>query len=203
MNSLRLCAATLCIIVASHLESMSAAENSETLVLGAGCFWCVEGVYENVPGVLSVESGFAGGSVPNPSYEQVTSGNTGHAEVVRISYDPEKVTAAALVDLFWQIHDPTDPRGVAPDFGPMYRSILLAKDEAQLADFEAWKAKAQADFSRPIITEISMLREFYSAEGYHQDFVRNNPNHPYVRHIALPKMQKAAKALEENAESSE
>jgi peptide-methionine (S)-S-oxide reductase len=184
-------------------QTMHATGQTEKLVLGAGCFWCVEGVYENVPGVISAESGFAGGHVKNPTYRQVTSGDTGHAEVVEITYDPAKVTAAALVELFWLIHDPTDPRGVAPDFGPMYRSILLARDESQLAEFQTWKEKAQKNYPRPIITEISLLEEFYPAEEYHQDFVQNNPGHPYVRQIALPKMQKAEKVLSEKQSAGE
>lgn len=196
MSAARAGLAVICILGALGLKPMNAAEKSESLVLGAGCFWCVEGVYENVPGVIAVESGFAGGTVPNPTYHQVTAGNTGHAEVVRITYNPEVVTPKELVDLFWQIHDPTDPRGVAPDFGPMYRSILLAADDAQLAQFQEWKSAEQKNHNRPIVTEISPLGEFYSAEGYHQDFVRNNPDHPYVRHVAIPKMRKAAKALE-------
>lgn len=166
---------------------------TETLVLGAGCFWCVEGVYENLDGVLDVESGFAGGHVENPTYEQVCSGRTGHAEVVKITYDPARVSLENLVELFWQIHDPTDPRGVWPDFGPMYRSILLADSPEQLETLQTLKDAAGKNFDKPIATEISSLSTFYPAENYHQDFVRLNPNHPYVRNIALPKMEKAGK----------
>jgi peptide-methionine (S)-S-oxide reductase len=203
MNTSARFAATLALTLLPFAQSMSQENSVETLVLGAGCFWCVEGVYENVPGVISVESGFAGGTVPNPTYNQVTSGDTGHAEVVRISYDPARVTPKELVELFWEIHDPTDPRGVAPDFGPMYRSILLAKDEAQLEEFKQWKQAAQKNYQRPIITELNVLTDFYPAEDYHQDFVRNNPGHPYVRQVALPKMQKAGKALEKQQAAGE
>jgi peptide-methionine (S)-S-oxide reductase len=196
MSNSRPCVLLPAVVLLLGIGTMIAADQSETLVLGAGCFWCVEGVYENIPGVISADSGFAGGHVANPTYKQVTSGNTGHAEVVRIKYDPDQVTPAELVELFWQIHDPTDPRGVAPDFGPMYRSILLARDEPQLEEFRALKASAQSKYDRPIITEISLLGDFYPAEDYHQDFVRNNPDHPYVRNIAIPKMRKAEKALE-------
>lgn len=164
---------------------------AEQAVLGAGCFWCIEGVYENVEGVLGVESGFAGGTVPNPTYDQVCGGRTGHAEVVRISYDPSRVSYQKLLELFWQIHDPTDPEGVWPDFGPMYRSIILPGNDEQMRIALAARDAAQPNFSRPIATEISPLQEFYSAEDYHQDFVRRNPNHPYVRNIALPKLEKS------------
>jgi peptide-methionine (S)-S-oxide reductase len=168
-------------------------ENAARLVLGAGCFWCIEGVYQEVPGVLRVTSGFAGGHVTNPTYQQVTSGETGHAEVVEIFYDPQVVTETELIKLFWQIHDPTDATGVWPDFGPMYRSILLAADEEQKQRLIGLRDTAQADYDKPIATEISLLGEFYPAEDYHQDFVRLNPTHPYVQRIAQPKMEKATR----------
>jgi len=185
----------ICVVIVP----MTSFAESETAVLGAGCFWCIEGIYQNVEGVESVVSGFAGGTVENPTYEQVTSGKTGHAEVVKITYDPKQVSYRDLLDLFWQIHDPTDPRGVWPDFGPMYRSIILTSDDAQKAIAEQAKAEAGKVHSKPIVTEISRLEEFYPAEKYHQDFVRQNPNHPYVRQIALPKMEKAA-ALRDSPE---
>lgn len=167
--------------------------STDSLVLGAGCFWCVEGVYENLDGVLDVESGFAGGHTINPTYDEVCSGRTGHAEVVRITFDPSKITLESLVNLFWKIHDPTDPRGVWPDFGPMYRSILLGNSPAQTAALRALVQAEQPSHPKPIVTEIADLQAFYPAENYHQDFVRRNPDHPYVRNIALPKMKKAAK----------
>lgn len=190
---IRLLALVLATMSTSALVGQEESPPTATAVLGAGCFWCVEGVYENLPGVLAVESGFAGGTVPNPTYDQVTSGRTGHAEVVRITYDPAKVSYPALLELFWQIHDPTDPSGVWPDFGPMYRSIILPQGEEQMQQALAAKESAQAKFPKPIATEITPLTEFYSAEAYHQDFVRRNPDHPYVRRIALPKMEKAQK----------
>jgi peptide-methionine (S)-S-oxide reductase len=190
---LQLLAPVLAAMSTSPLVAQDESSQTATAVVGAGCFWCVEGVYENVPGVLAVESGFAGGTVPNPTYDQVTSGRTGHAEVVRITYDPSKISYPKLLELFWQIHDPTDPSGVWPDFGPMYRSIILPQGEEQLQQALAAKESAQALFPKPIATEIKPLTEFYSAEAYHQDFVRRNPDHPYVRRIALPKMEKAQK----------
>jgi peptide-methionine (S)-S-oxide reductase len=190
---LQLLAPVLAAMSTSPLVAQDESSQTATAVVGAGCFWCVEGVYENVPGVLAVESGFAGGTVPNPTYDQVTSGRTGHAEVVRITYDPSKISYPKLLELFWQIHDPTDPSGVWPDFGPMYRSIILPQGEEQLQQALAAKESAQALFPKPIATEIKPLAEFYSAEAYHQDFVRRNPDHPYVRRIALPKMEKAQK----------
>lgn len=177
-------------------ESAPLPPGASRLVLGAGCFWCIEGVYLQVPGVLSATSGFAGGHVKNPTYEQVTTGRTGHAEVVEIYFDPAVVTEKELVDLFWKIHDPTDGTGVWPDFGPMYRSILLATDAEQKTRLAEYKNAAQADYANPLATEIVLLDAFYPAENYHQDFVRNNPNHPYVQRIARPKMEKAAHLLD-------
>lgn len=186
----------------------SFSKDYETAVVGAGCFWCVEGVYQNLDGVKSVVSGFAGGTKPNPTYDEVTSGTTGHAEVVRIEFDPEVVSYEKILELFWQIHDPTDPRGVWPDFGPMYRSIVLPENEEQMRVAVAAKAAAQKAHEKPIATEIKLLETFYPAENYHQDFVDRNPNHPYVRQIAVPKMKKSAAATkamqtaQEPAESS-
>lgn len=171
--------------------------DTEEAVFGAGCFWCVEGVYLNVDGVREVVSGFAGGHVPNPTYDQVTSGRTGHAEVIKVIYDPSEVTYRQLLDLFWQIHDPTDPRGVWPDFGPMYRSIILPANKTQRAEAELAREEAQKNYEKPIATEIKDLEAFYSAEDYHQNFVERNPDHPYVQRVALPKIEKARKHLPE------
>lgn len=162
----------------------------KTLVVGAGCFWCVEAVYEQLDGVVEVTSGFAGGHVPNPSYEEVCTGKTGHVEVVRITYDPTRVSLERLVEIFWETHDPTDARGVWPDFGPMYRSALFASSEEEKARLEQLRDEAQKRYSSPIVTEIRMLEAFYPAEEYHQDFVRRNPWHPYVMRVAKPKLEK-------------
>jgi peptide-methionine (S)-S-oxide reductase len=184
-------------------EPMSESEKNPSIaVLGAGCFWCVEGVYEAVPGVLEAVSGFAGGHTTNPTYEQVTGGRTGHAEVIKITFDPEVVSYRQLVDLFWQTHDPTDGSGVWPDFGPMYRSILLPSGEEQMREALASKEAWEKANGKTVATEIKPLETFYPAEKYHQDFVRENPGHPYVRQIALPKMKKAAKAWEEKTARS-
>lgn len=163
---------------------------AETAVFGAGCFWCVEAIYQQQPGVLGVVSGFAGGRESEPNYDDVVAGKTGHAEVIRVEFDPAVVSYRELVDLFWQTHDPTDPRGVWPDFGPHYRSIILYGDERQHAEVLASKEEAQAGLAKPIATEIAPLTEFYPAEQYHQDFARKNPDHPYVRTILLPKLKK-------------
>lgn len=172
------------------LPQTSAAEQQEA-VLGAGCFWCVEAVYERLPGVSEVISGYAGGEQPNPTYKQVSSGRSDHVEVVKVIFDPEQITYTELLDMFWKIHDATDGRGVWPDFGPQYRSILLYKDEAQKAVIEQAIAAQNAKSEKPIATEVRALDIFYPAEDYHQDYVRLNPKDRYVRNIAIPKLKKA------------
>lgn len=162
----------------------------QAVVLGAGCFWCVEAIYERIDGVVEAVSGYAGGEKANPTYEEVVAGGTGHAEVVRVVYDPSAVSLDQLLELFWKTHDPTNPDGVWPDFGPMYRSILLYESDTQKEAFIRSKNRAQAEFDKPIATEIVPLEAFYPAEDYHQDFVERNPAHPYVRRIAIPKLEK-------------
>lgn len=185
-------------------STLSAAETaatkpgrSEYLVLGGGCFWCTEAAYELVPGVKSVVSGYAGGHVANPSYEQVCSHDTGHAEVVRVEYDPAVASLDSLLAFFWTIHDPTSLNRQGADEGPQYRSIILYADAAQKAAAEKSKAAAQARFSEPIVTEIVPLKAFYPAEEYHQDYFRKNPNQGYCRLVIKPKIDKAKKTLDQ------
>lgn len=166
------------------------AGGTERAVLGAGCFWCVEEIYEAVPGVKSVVSGYAGGTSPDPTYQAIGTGRTGHAEVVEITYDPAKVSYEKLLEIFWKSHDPTDPRGVSPDFGTQYRSLILPLNDAQLAATEASKALAQKGFQKPIATEIKALEKFYPAEDYHQDYVKKNPNDSYVRGVSRPRFER-------------
>lgn len=177
--------------VASAVSAFrSPAGEPQKLTVGAGCFWCVEAVYEKIDGVIEAVSGYAGGKELNPTYDQVSSGATGHAEVVQITFDPDKVSLAKLLELYWKTHDVTDGSGVAPDFGPQYRSILLYENPAQLAEIEKSKAEAQKGLSKPIATQVVKLEKFYPAEAYHQDFVKRNPTHPYVVRIAFAKLKK-------------
>lgn len=167
------------------------AEEKPTLVLGAGCFWCVEAVYERLPGVLDVVSGYAGGTEKDPTYQQVAYGRSSHAEVVKITYDPKVTSLDELLDMFWKIHDATDPRGVWPDFGPQYRSIILYANDHQKKTAALSKEKAGEGKKKPIATQLKKLNKFYPAEDYHQDYVKNNPNDRYVRRVAIPKLKKA------------
>lgn len=163
----------------------------ETVVLGGGCFWCLEAAYELVPGVLDVENGYAGGSRENPSYEQVGTGLTGHAEVVKIRYDPKVVTLDELLDLFWKIHDPTTLNRQGADIGTQYRSIILYSSPEQESAARASMAKAASHFKNPLVTELKPLEAYWKAEGYHQDYFRLNPNQAYCQIVVAPKADKA------------
>lgn len=174
----------------------SAPAKTETLVLGGGCFWCVEAAYELVPGVVSAESGYAGGKRPNPTYEQVCTGATGHAEVVKLTFDPAKVTRSELVDFFWNIHDPTTLNRQGADHGTQYRSVIYYADDAEKALIEASRDKADASlWNGKIVTEISKLPEFYVAETYHQDYYKKNPEAGYCQVVIKPKIEKLKKTL--------
>ncbi|MEI6279206.1 MAG: peptide-methionine (S)-S-oxide reductase MsrA [Verrucomicrobiae bacterium] len=176
------------------LAGVSTAMTDEKAILGGGCFWCVEAVYHGRPGIKSVVSGFAGGHVPNPTYEQVCTGKTGHAEVVEITFDPALISYEQVLDLFWAAHDPTTPDRQGADHGTQYRSIIVAANPAQRAIAEKSKVAAQARFKDPIITEIVGRAEFYPAEGFHQDFYERNPGNPYCRAVIAPKLEKLKSA---------
>jgi len=190
-----LCAAFLLPALLVHAEPEPM--KTEKATLGGGCFWCVEAAYERVPGVLAVISGYAGGHTENPTYEQIGTGRTGHAEVVQIEYDPEKVTYERLIDLFWEAHDPTTLNRQGADVGPQYRSIILTGHDGEARLARESLERAQARFKSPIVTEIVPLEKFYPAEDYHQDFYRRNPNHPYNRAVTAPKLKKFEAALQE------
>ncbi len=165
----------------------------EEATFAAGCFWCVEAVFERVDGVVSVKAGYSGGSVPNPSYEQVCTGTTGHAESIRIVYDPSRVTYRQLLDIFWACHDPTTLNRQGADHGTQYRSVIFYNSAEQKAEAEASMTSAQKDFSDPIVTAIEPLKNFYSAENYHQDYYNKNPEAPYCQLVIAPKLRKLQK----------
>ena len=167
----------------------------ELATLGGGCFWCTEAVFQMLPGVKSVTSGYAGGTTENPTYKQVCSGDTGHAEVIQVEYDPKVVSYEKVLDTFWDAHDPTTLNAQGPDTGSQYRSIILYSSDAQKAAAEKSKAEAQKHFSKPIVTQIVPLTKFWPAEDYHQDYYRSNPNQPYCRAIIRPKVEKFEKKL--------
>jgi peptide-methionine (S)-S-oxide reductase len=171
----------------SGTESSS---NTEIATLGGGCFWCVEAVYNRIDGIKAVVSGYAGGEKAEPTYEEVCSGTTGHAEVVQIHFDPNVITYEEILDLFWKAHDPTTLNRQGADVGTQYRSIILYNSEAQARIAQRSKDKAAASFEKPVVTEIEPLTEFYRAETYHQDYYRNNPHAGYCSFVIRPKLQK-------------
>ena len=172
-----------------------AEHGQETATLGGGCFWCLEAVYKDLKGVERVVSGYAGGTVENPTYEQVCGGRTGHAEVVQITYDPEIVSFRDLLDVFFTIHDPTTKDRQGADVGPQYRSIILYHDAGQKAAAERAIAELREKglWRAPVVTEIVPLETFYPAEAYHQDYYEQNPRQRYCQIVIAPKVAKFRK----------
>lgn len=166
-------------------------EGDEVITLGAGCFWCVEAVFKQIEGVQSVTSGYMGGTVASPTYEQVCTGETGHAEVVQVVYDPKKVTTEKILHWFWHLHDPTTLNSQGADHGTQYRSAIFYHNDEQKKVAEASKKEAQPEFSSTIVTEITKAGTFYPAENYHQDYYFQNKNkNGYCRVVIEPKLEK-------------
>jgi peptide-methionine (S)-S-oxide reductase len=165
---------------------------TEVATLAGGCFWCLEAVYDDLQGVQRVVSGYAGGSVPDPTYKQVCSGATGHAEVVQLTYDPDVVSFRDLLEIFFTIHDPTTLNRQGADVGTQYRSAIFYHNEEQKRQAEEIIAELEEDnvFADPIVTEVTSLDNFYPAEDYHQDYYANNPNQPYCQMVVAPKLRK-------------
>ena len=176
---------------------MNPTNHAETAVFGGGCYWCTEAIYQMLPGVKSVTSGFAGGAKDNPTYEEVCAGVTGHAEVIQIEYDPAIISYEKLLHTFWEAHDPTTLNRQGADVGTQYRSIILYKTPAEKAAAEKSKNEAQKDFKNPIVTEIVPLKKFWKAADYHQNYFRTHPNQPYCRAVIKPKVEKFEKKLKE------
>jgi peptide-methionine (S)-S-oxide reductase len=180
--------------VMNNSESQPSGTNkTEIADLGGGCFWCMEAVFERLPGVVSVTSGFAGGTTENPTYQEVCTETTGHAEVTQIEFDPTKISYAKLIEVFWQAHDPTTLNRQGADEGTSYRSIILYRDEKQKLIAEKSKLEAQQNFHDPIVTEIVPLKKFYKAEDYHQEYYDNNSNQGYCQVVIAPKLEKLEK----------
>lgn len=173
-------------------EERSVAAARQQAVLGAGCFWCVEAVFQRISGVISVEPGYAGGHIANPTYKQVCAGTTGHAEVTRIEFDTSRVSYAELLDVFWRAHDPTTLNRQGADVGTQYRSVIFYQDEEQKRIAEESKRLAQASgaFASPIVTAIEPLAVFYRAEDYHRDYYEQNRSAPYCQIVIRPKLEK-------------
>ncbi|MFZ6758007.1 peptide-methionine (S)-S-oxide reductase MsrA [Undibacterium sp. Ji50W] len=169
------------------------ATSTEFATLGGGCFWCTEAVFQQIRGVSKVESGYAGGSVHQPSYEQICTGRTGHAEVVRLTFDPAVVSYHDLLQIFFTIHDPTTLNRQGNDAGTQYRSVIFFHDEQQQATAKQVVADMTKVWDDPIVTEISPAPVFYLAEAYHQNYFRQNPQQGYCSFVVAPKVAKARK----------
>ncbi len=168
--------------------------NLQLATVGGGCFWCLEAVFQRINGVSRVVSGYAGGRTENPNYREVCGGNTGHAEVIQIEFDPATISYEKLLDVFWKCHDPTTLNRQGADTGTQYRSIILTHDEDQKKIAIASRAAAEKNFDSPIVTEIVPLTKFYAAENYHQDYYNQNGHAPYCQVVITPKLKKMGMA---------
>ena len=177
--------------------------NQSIATLGAGCFWCIEAIFQRVEGVESVVSGYAGGKVKNPTYKEVCSGLTGHAEVARISFDPDKVSFAEILEIFWQTHDPTTLNRQGNDVGTQYRSAIFYHDDEQKQIAEELKKSLDASgaFDAPIVTEITPINNYYPAEDYHQNYFNDHTNQPYCSIVIKPKVEKFKKVFKDKLKS--
>jgi methionine-S-sulfoxide reductase len=185
---------------ADQLNAENSGESKlEKATFGSGCFWCTEAVFEELAGVKSAVSGYSGGHVPDPTYEQVCTGFTGHAEVIQVTFDPKKVSFAELLEVFWQTHDPTTLNRQGPDTGTQYRSAIFYHNDEQRREAEHYKRKLDeaGAFNSPIVTEITKFEKFYPAEEYHQEYYANNPRQGYCQMVVRPKVAKFRKAFKE------
>lgn len=171
----------------------------DTVTFGSGCFWCTEAIFQRLKGVVSVQSGYSGGHVENPTYKEVCTGTTGHAEVCQVVYDPTIVSFAELLEVFWSVHDPTTLNRQGNDVGPQYRSAIFYHTEAQRQIAEEYKKKLDESgaFDNPIVTEITPFSTFYKAEDYHQNYFNENGQQPYCSFVIKPKVEKFQKVFKE------
>ena len=176
---------------------------TEIATLGGGCFWCLEPLFDSLDGVHSVESGYSGGHIENPSYRQVCTGTTGHAEVVRVTFDPERISYGDLLEVFFSAHDPTTKDRQGNDVGPQYRSVIFyhSPEQERIARETVARLDDSGEHGAPIVTEIAPFESFYEAEDYHQEYFERNPNQPYCRILIAPKVAKFRKAYAERLKS--
>jgi peptide-methionine (S)-S-oxide reductase len=168
----------------------STAGRTEVATLGGGCFWCLDAAYRQIEGVIRVVSGYAGGARPNPSYQQVSTGTTGHAEVVQVEFDPSVISYDDVLDVFWSIHDPTTLNRQGHDVGTQYRSVIFTHDDAQREAAQRSRDAVQRSWKDPVVTEILPLPAFHPAEEYHQDYYARNPGQGYCQAVINPKLSK-------------
>lgn len=187
----------------ANLNSMTNT-NLDTATFGAGCFWCVEAVFQQLDGVLKVTSGYSGGHVPNPTYEQVCSKKTGHVEVCQIVYDPKKICFDELLEVFWKTHDPTTVNQQGNDRGPQYRSVIFYQNDEQKKLAQEYKDELNKSgaWANPIVTSIEPLKNFYVAEDYHQNYYNANSDQMYCRYVIQPKLEKFEKVFKDKLKKS-
>ncbi len=177
---------------------------TDTATFGAGCFWCVEAVFQQLDGVLKVTSGYSGGNIPNPTYEQVCTKTTGYIEVCRIVYDPSKISFDELLEVYWKVHDPTTPDQQGNDKGPQYRSVIFYQNSEQKEKSENYKSllNKSGAWDKPVITDIEPIKNFYVAEQYHQNYFNTNPDQMYCRYVIQPKVEKFEKIFKDKLKKS-
>jgi peptide-methionine (S)-S-oxide reductase len=182
-------------VMLNDSEAQEAESNYETAIFGAGCFWCVEAIYQRVNGVVAVESGYAGGHIENPTYNQVVTGKTGHAEVAKVTFDPKVISYQELLEVFWHTHDPTTLNRQGADVGPQYRSAIFfnSLEQKKTAEESLKRTDASDLWNDPIVTEITPLSNYSTAEDYHQNYFNNNPNAGYCSIVIAPKVAKFKK----------
>ncbi|HYF30599.1 MAG TPA: peptide-methionine (S)-S-oxide reductase MsrA [Chitinophagaceae bacterium] len=181
----------------SSAGKMTGAENLDTATFGTGCFWCTEAIFQQLEGVKKVRSGYSGGKVPNPTYKEICTGTTGHAECIEIVYDPNTISFDELLEVFWQTHDPTTLNRQGNDVGTQYRSVIFYHNQDQKQKAEKYKAELDKSgaFADPIVTEIAPAAVFYVAEDYHQNYYNNNGSQPYCYFVIKPKLEKFNKVF--------
>jgi peptide-methionine (S)-S-oxide reductase len=184
------------ILILISMTTLTNTAKADTVVLGGGCFWCLDASYKLLPGVTHITAGYSGGQMANPTYKDVCTEETGHAEVVKIDYDPAVVSLEKVLDYFWHVHNPTQVGGQGNDMGSQYRSIILYSSPAQKAAAEKSRAQAQKGYDEPITTEIVPLVKFWQAEDYHQDYFAKHPDEGYCSVVIRPKVDKLKHLLE-------
>lgn len=178
-------------------------QNMETAILGGGCFWCIEPLFQDLKGVIRVESGYTGGTIENPSYQAVCTGTTGHAEVIKIEFDPAQISFSELLEVFFTFHDPTTLNRQGNDIGTQYRSVIFYQNEQQKVEATAFiQGPAKLMWNDPIVTEIAPAAPYYPAESYHQNYYKNNPNQSYCAFVITPKVLKFRKAYQQKLKSN-
>jgi peptide-methionine (S)-S-oxide reductase len=185
----------IALLICTALSADAQKQQFQKATFGMGCFWCTEAIYQRLNGVSAVKSGYEGGDVANPSYEDVCTGTTNHAEVIEITYDPAKISYEELLEVFWKSHDPTTLNRQGADVGTQYRSVIFYHTAAQKEIADKYKTALNKDnaFGKPVVTEIAKAQPFYVAENYHQDYFIKNGQEPYCRLVILPKMEKLEK----------